>query len=58
MNWLFGVQLVKYGGQTERNLVASELAGKFKELTQNKYSKVLQISLSSSSLSLSISPTD
>ncbi len=26
----------------ERDLVASELRGKFKELAQNKYSKVLQ----------------
>lgn len=41
----FGAQLVKYGGQTERDLVASELRGKCKELAQNKYSKVLQAPL-------------
>jgi len=56
-NRLFGAQLVKYGGQTERDLVASELQGKFKELVQNKYSKVLQASFSSHSSSC-ISPTD
>lgn len=32
--------VVKYGGQKERNEVAVELKGKYKELAQNKYSKV------------------
>ncbi|KAJ2932975.1 hypothetical protein H1R20_g4112, partial [Candolleomyces eurysporus] len=33
--------IVKYGGQKERDEVASELKGKFRELAQNKYSKFL-----------------
>jgi len=37
--------VVKWGGQKERDEVAVELKGKYKELAQNKYSKVsLQIS--------------
>ncbi|TFK24592.1 puf family RNA-binding protein [Coprinopsis marcescibilis] len=32
---------VKYGGQKERDEIASELKGRFKELSQNKYSKFL-----------------
>lgn len=32
--------IVKYGGQKERDEVAAELKGKFKDLAQNKYSKV------------------
>lgn len=32
--------LVKYGGQKERDEVAVELKGKYKDLAQNKYSKV------------------
>lgn len=32
--------IVKYGGQEERNEIATELKGKYKELAQNKYSKV------------------
>jgi pumilio homology domain family member 6 len=32
--------VVKYGGQKERDEIATELKGKFKELAQNKYSKV------------------
>ena len=32
--------LVKYGGQKERNEIAIELKGKYKDLAQNKYSKV------------------
>ena len=32
--------LVKYGGQKERNEIAVELKGKYKELAQSKYSKV------------------
>lgn len=31
---------VKYGGQKERDEIAAELKGKYKELAQNKYSKV------------------
>ena len=31
---------VKYGGQKERNEIAEELKGKYKELAQNKYSRV------------------
>jgi len=31
---------VKYGGQKERDEVAAELKGKYRELAQNKYSKV------------------
>ncbi|KAI0339334.1 ARM repeat-containing protein [Trametopsis cervina] len=33
--------LVKYGGQKERNEIAVELKGKYKELAQSKYSKFL-----------------
>lgn len=32
--------VVKHGGQTERDQIALELKGKYKELAQNKYSKV------------------
>ncbi|KAF8965483.1 armadillo-type protein [Flammula alnicola] len=32
---------VKYGGQKERDEIAAELKGKYKELAQNKYSKFL-----------------
>lgn len=32
--------VVKHGGQKERDVIAVELKGKFKELAQNKYSKV------------------
>ena len=32
--------VVKYGGQKERNEIAVELKGRYKELAQNKYSKV------------------
>ena len=32
--------IVKYGGPKERNEIAVELKGKYKELAQNKYSKV------------------
>lgn len=32
--------VVKYGGQKERDEVASELKGRYKDLAQNKYSKV------------------
>lgn len=32
--------VVKYGGQKERDEIAIELKGKYKELAQNKYSKV------------------
>jgi len=32
--------VVKYGGQKERDEIAAELKGKYKELAQNKYSKV------------------
>lgn len=32
--------VVKYGGQKERNEIAEELKGKYKDLAQNKYSKV------------------
>jgi len=32
--------VVKYGGQKERDEIAKELAGSYKELAQNKYSKV------------------
>jgi len=31
---------LKYGGQKERDEIAAELKGKYKELAQNKYSKV------------------
>ncbi|KAF8067011.1 armadillo-type protein [Lyophyllum atratum] len=33
--------VVKYGGQKERDEIAEELKGKYKELAQNKYSKFL-----------------
>ncbi|KAI0079156.1 puf family RNA-binding protein [Panus rudis PR-1116 ss-1] len=33
--------VVKYGGQKERNEIASELKGRYQELAQNKYSKFL-----------------
>ncbi|KAF9527234.1 armadillo-type protein [Crepidotus variabilis] len=33
--------VVKYGGQPERDQIAAELKGKFKELSQSKYSKFL-----------------
>jgi pumilio homology domain family member 6 len=32
--------IVKYGGAKERNEIAVELKGKYKELAQSKYSKV------------------
>lgn len=32
--------VVKYGGQKERDEIAIELKGRYKELSQNKYSKV------------------
>jgi pumilio family protein 6 len=32
--------VVKYGGPKERDEIASELKGSYKELAQNKYSKV------------------
>lgn len=32
---------VKYGGQKERDAIAAELKGKYRELAQNKYSKVV-----------------
>lgn len=32
--------VVKYGGQKERDEIAQELKGRFKDLAQNKYSKV------------------
>jgi len=32
--------VVKYGGQKERDEVAEELKGSYKELAQSKYSKV------------------
>lgn len=32
--------MVKYGGQKERDEIALELKGRFRELSQNKYSKV------------------
>lgn len=32
--------IVKYGGQKERNEIAEELKGRYKDLAQNKYSKV------------------
>ena len=34
-------QLVRYGGQSERDEVAAELKGSYKELAQSKYSKFL-----------------
>ncbi|KAG5635330.1 hypothetical protein H0H81_011704 [Sphagnurus paluster] len=33
--------VVKYGGQKERDAIAEELKGKYKDLAQNKYSKFL-----------------
>ena len=36
---------VKHGGQKERDEIAAELKGKYRELAQNKYSKVLFFSL-------------
>jgi pumilio family protein 6 len=44
--------VVKYGGQKERNEVAVELKGKFKELAQNKYSKVSSLFCRTFSVSL------
>ena len=41
--------VVKYGGQKERNEIAEELKGKYRELAQSKYSKVREISLPSMS---------
>lgn len=35
--------VVKYGGQTERDEIAKELSDSYKELAQNKYSKVSTI---------------
>lgn len=32
--------VVKYGGQKERDQIAKELGGSYKEISQNKYSKV------------------
>lgn len=32
--------VVKYGGQKERDEIASELKGKYRDLAQSKYSKV------------------
>lgn len=32
--------VVKYGGPKEREEIANELSGKYKELSQSKYSKV------------------
>jgi pumilio family protein 6 len=34
---------VKYGGQKERDEIALELKGRYKDLAQNRYSKVLDI---------------
>ena len=31
---------VKYGGQKERNEIAEELKGRYRDLAQSKYSKV------------------
>ena len=44
--------IVRYGGQTERNQVAEELKGNYRELAQSKYSKVsiTQAPLSSSNV--------
>jgi pumilio family protein 6 len=39
-------QLVKYGGQKERDEVAAELKGKYRDLAQNKYGKVSSLPLS------------
>ena len=35
--------IVKYGGQKERDEIALELKGRYKELAQNKYSKVSEL---------------
>jgi len=35
--------VVKYGGQRERDEIAAELKGKYKDLVQNKYSKVCKM---------------
>jgi pumilio family protein 6 len=35
--------VVKWGGQKERDEVAVELKGKYKELAQNKYAKVKSV---------------
>lgn len=35
--------VVKHGGQKERDEIAAELKGKYKELAQNKYSKVCSL---------------
>lgn len=43
--------IVKYGGQKERDQVAGELKGHYKELAQSKYSKVSNISQASPSYS-------
>lgn len=45
--------IVKYGGQTERDRVAGELKGQYKELAQSKYSKVSVTAQASSSYSSS-----
>ncbi|KAH9975311.1 armadillo-type protein [Lactifluus volemus] len=37
--------IVKWGSQAQRNEVATELQGRFKELAQNKYSKFLVVKL-------------
>ena len=44
--------IVKYGGQKERNEIAVELKGKYKELAQSKYSKVRRNLISESRHSL------
>ena len=36
--------VVKYGGQKQRDEIAAELKGKYKELAQNRYSKVREVS--------------
>jgi pumilio family protein 6 len=45
MNVCPRVKLIKYGSQKERDAVALELKGKYKELSQNKYAKVCVIPL-------------
>lgn len=35
--------VVKYGGQKERDEIAAELKGKYRDLVQNKYSKVCKM---------------
>lgn len=37
--------IVKYGGQKDRNEIAVELKGKYKDLAQSKYSKVRKVTL-------------